>query len=269
MNWARQLDGGKGSRGSRPCCVLLAEGAREEVAERLTAVVDLPGVFVLPDDRWQPYGTSIWREGSWDNTPACEVELVRRSDLVGEATRLGLRDWWLAVPRGARTPSWDLAATCRIRGERGLLLVEAKAHANELATAGKDLPNCDSRNSLMNHERIGEAIKEAANGLSLATGGGWAISRDDHYQISNRFAWSWKLATLGVPVVLVYLGFLNAVDVSDLGPPFGSARDWEAVLRGHSFGVVDDTCWGEWTNVDGVPMIALVRAYSQPLEPSR
>ena len=29
--------------------------------------------------------------------------------------------------------------------------------------------------------------------------------------MSNRFAWAWKLADLGVPVVLVYLGFFRAL----------------------------------------------------------
>jgi hypothetical protein len=38
------------------------------------------------------------------------------------------------------------------------------------------------------------------------------ISRDNRYQMSNRFAWSWKLASVGVPVVLVYLGFVGAAD---------------------------------------------------------
>ena len=42
----------------------------------------------------------------------------------------------------------------------------------------------------------------ARNGLSAATGLQWGLSRDDHYQLSNRFAWCWKLATLGIPVVL-------------------------------------------------------------------
>lgn len=35
--------------------------------------------------------------------------------------------------------------------------------------------------------------------------------------MSNRFAWAWKLATMEVPVVLVYLGFLNATEMGDQG----------------------------------------------------
>jgi len=38
----------------------------------------------------------------------------------------------------------------------------------------------------------------------------WQLSRDSLYQLANRFAWAWKIASLGVPVALVYLGFIAA-----------------------------------------------------------
>ena len=60
-----------------------------------------------------------------------------------------------------------------------------------------------------NHNQIGDAIQQANHGLEPLLPG-WDLSRDSHYQLSNRFAWSWKIASMGVPVVLVYLGFLNA-----------------------------------------------------------
>ena len=104
----------------------------------------------------------------------------------------------------------DIASACEIEGKSGLLLVEAKAHENELSYSGKSSPGV-SVNSQGNHQQIGQAIAEANAGLELAAGNPWGISRDSHYQLSNRFAWAWKLASLGVPVVLVYLGFLNAL----------------------------------------------------------
>ena len=263
MGWAQQLDNG---RGSRPRCVPLVDGERRNVADRLTRMVNLPDVAVSPDDRWQPHGKPAPKNGSWDPTPSSEVDLARPNDLVSLNVTRQLRAWWLEVPRGAWTPNWDLTATCTIRGRPGLLLVEAKAYAEQLSANGKDLPG--TPNGWRNHERIGAAIAEAAAGLSLATGRSWAIARDSHYQLSNRFAWTWKLASLGIPVVLVYLGFPDAVEMTDLGRAFGSEDEWKSILMEHSDDIVDQDIWGEWIDIRGVSMIALVRAYNQPFVPN-
>ena len=266
MGWARQLDSGRGSRGSRPRCVLLVDGEREDVAQRLTRLVNLPEVAVSAVDRWQPHGRPVQRGGSWDTTLSNESDLPRSNDLVSPDVRRQLRSWWLEVQsRRSRTPNWDLAATCTIRGRSGLLLVEAKAHAEELSPAGKSLPG--TPNGWRNHERIRDAIAEAAAGLSAATRRSWAISRDSHYQLSNRFAWAWKLASLGIRVVLVYLGFLDAGEMTDRGQPFRSEVEWTSVLMAHGDGIVDEKSWGEWHDLGGTPMIPVVRAYHQPFEP--
>ena len=46
--------------------------------------------------------------------------------------------WWLAITRGARTPVWDIAAICTIPGydRKGVLLVEAKAHSEDMLGRG-------------------------------------------------------------------------------------------------------------------------------------
>ena len=148
-------------------------------------------------------------------------------------------------------------------GKPGLLLIEAKAHSNELKPDGKRL---DRTASLENHKQIGWAIVEASDGLASATGKPWGLSRDHHYQLSNRFAWSWKLASLGIPVVLLYLGFLNAQDMADDGPLLRSEAEWTRALKDHSRGAVDETCWGEWLDFAGVPFIALTRGVDQPFD---
>ncbi len=51
-----------------------------------------------------------------------------------------LERWWLAHPRAANVPNWDLIATCQVRGIRGLVLLEAKAHHGEVHLAGKIEP---------------------------------------------------------------------------------------------------------------------------------
>ncbi|MXX27400.1 MAG: hypothetical protein F4Z82_18390 [Caldilineaceae bacterium SB0668_bin_21] len=267
MGWAKQL--GKDSRGSRPRCVLLVDGGGEEVAGRLTRLVGVDDVTISGDDIWMPRGRPVQREdGSWDATVAAGVELDKPNDLLSLEISERLSNWWLAVSENdPRTPNWDIASTCTVRGRKGLLLVEAKAHWNEVAgsSKGKRLGKPASNGTLKNHEKIGEAIGEAAVGLRTVTGGRWGISRDSHYQLSNRFAWSWKLASLGVPVILVYLGFLYATDIAKGGNLFHSEAHWERVVRGHCEGVVDSGCWGRWLDVDGVPFIPLIRAMEQPI----
>ena len=244
------------------------DGGREEVAGRLVRLVGLESdVIIGGEDRWMPLGKPVQKEDiSWDKKPAREARLGGLTALFAPDERcrreLGdqLRKWWLAVPRRANTPNWDVASTCTIKGQRGLLLVEAKAHSAELGESD----SCGSRNP-GNRERIRRAITEAATGLQTATGSTWNLSPDSHYQLSNRFAWSWNLAALGIPVVLLYLGFLNAEDMADRGQVFGSEGQWETSLRAHSEGVVDNRCWGQWIDLNGVPLLPLIRGVDQPL----
>ena len=264
MAWYEQLDK---RRGSRPRCVLLVEGGPEDTASRLTALVDLPDVIVSSSDTWIPYGKPVKRDGAWDAKPSSEAVLSKPNVLVSHSIQRQLRDWWLAVPKRANTPNWDLASTCAIKGKPGLLLIEAKAHAKEMSSAGKSRPT--TLNGWENHKRIGLAIGEAAAGLQLETGKSWNISRDHHYQLSNRFAWSWKLASLGVPVVLLYLGFLKAQDMAGDGPLFGSEAEWSHALQTYSDDTIDGTCWEEWLDISGVPLLPLVRAIDQPFDPNR
>ena len=116
--------------------------------------------------------------------------------------------WWLAVQSGgSKTPTWDIVSTCAVDGHKGLLLVEAKAHNQELKVKDR------VKGSRPNRERIAECIREANSGLSTLTEFGWALSHEHRYQMANRFVWSWKLTELGYPVVLIYLGFLGAEEM--------------------------------------------------------
>ena len=265
LDWWDRL--GKDNRGSRPRCVLLTDGSRDEVAQRLTGLVGLPDVMVCPDDRWMPCGKPILLEGGfWDKTPAEEAQLgnpKKANYLLPSEKSQNLTDWWLAVHKGSMTmPNWDIASTCTIRRKPGLLLVEAKAHAKELAPKSD---RCGSTN-WENRERIGEAIGEAIAGLHMASEGPWSLSRDHRYQLSNRFAWSWKLASLGVPVVLIYLGFLEAQDMAGK-ELFQSAEHWEQKVKDYSDGVVDNNCWGQWLDIGGTSLLPLIRTCNQKFYP--
>lgn len=255
-DWTQAL--GKHSRGSRPRCIALVDGTRELVSASLTELIELPDTVVNPADFWMPSGKPVARPSGWDDTLVREARLDHVARLLPATIRLVLKDWWLAVARGANTPNWDLASTCTIRGRQGLLLVEAKAHGNELSAAGKSLPT--SANGWKNHEQIAMAIAGANSALKHATSGDWSLSRDDSYQLSNRFAWAWKIVSLGVPVVLLYLGFLRAEEMAGNGTPFRTHHDWDNALRDHATGVVDATCWNTPIELGDVPLYPLIRS---------
>ena len=188
-----------------------------------------------------------------------EPRLDRDSGFVANDCQAALRAWWLAKPRGANTPNWDIASTCTIEGKRGLLLVEAKAHSKELSAAGKSEARASDA-SRANHARIGAAIAEANAALNRALPG-WSLSRDHHYQISNRFAWAWKIAAdCQMPVVLVYLGFLNAMDMAPAGRPFGTPADWERTMREHAGPVIPQVAWDKPTDASGTMLRAVIRS---------
>lgn len=157
--------------------------------------------------------------------------------LQGYPAWANLRSWWLTHERGANTPNWDIAVGCVIEQRPGLVLVEAKAHWGELGRQGKGRPHPRSSRSKENHDRIGAAIEEARTGWHQHIPGVY-ISRDSHYQLANRLAFTWKLATLGIPTMLVYLGFTKDEGISDAGAPFKDTADWQRAFAQYTQGLV-------------------------------
>jgi len=177
-----------------------------------------------PASTWQPMG---------HRAPA-EARLERFGPvaLPGHGAWPALTTWWLRHARGANTPNWDIALSCEVEGRPGLVLVEAKANVPELSTAGKRQDFGVSERSAENHAQIGAAISEAQSALSSYVPG-ITIDRDRHYQLSNRLAFGWRLASLGVPIVLLYLGFTGDEGIRDVGEPFADDEHWQRVFRGH------------------------------------
>ncbi len=240
-------------RGSLLRCLLLMGQSADSVAAQLTDLVHLPNVVISSNDYWMPRGLKDYKE----------TTLIESSYFLPPDKRQDLRKWWLEKPRGARVPNWDIASTCRVEGVKGLLLVEAKAHDKELSEAGKSKPT--SENSRLNHEQIRQAIDQANSSLNRITAG-WALSHNSHYQLSNRFAWAWKLATLGVPAVLVYLGFLNATEMLDQGQPFDSPEAWQTCIRNHAKNIIPEDMWETRTEIDGTPVWFRIRSMQLKLE---
>ena len=248
----------KERRGSKPRCHLLTHGSPDDVAARLTALV-APFASAVPSDCWMPQG--------FENT--AEATLPEAERLLPADVRLELQRWWLSVAsNNTRTPNWDLASTCTIEGKAGIMLIEAKAHDQELIkeeTGRKNIEAPVSGSARRNLLRIDWAIRDASLALTESTGLTWALSRDWNYQMSNRFAWAWKLADLGIPVVLVYLGFLGTSEMKDQGNPLADAADWEAIVKRHSQALFPAEVWGRRWTCGGHPFIPLIRSLAVPL----
>jgi hypothetical protein len=248
----------KEKRGSRPRCLLLTEGVDTVVAARLNEMLEDPraherhAVVDPAQHRWGPSGFADRDEHQ-----------LHRSALLPPAACKTLSGWWFAKQSGvARSPTWDLVAQARIGGRDGLVLVEAKAHENELSEAGK---RETEHSNMDNHARIGEAIEDARAELEMLRPG-WKISAGSHYQLANRFAWAWRLASSGVPVVLVYLGFTGAEEMKKDGAPIRDDEHWSDVIDNYSRGLVPADIWDKQLDVGGTPLIALKRTLAISLK---
>jgi hypothetical protein len=254
-------------RGSKPRCHLFMKGPREEVAQRLTSLIELWGEVKADKSFWMP-----------DGFDKCEeAQLHKAEAIISDAkAREKLFNWWLAVPNATSTttPNWDISSACVIHGMPGILLIEAKAHDAELRNEerGKPLGVDDSKevslDSRRNHLRIGCSIQEAAIALSDQTKLNWALSRDCCYQMSNRFAWAWKLTELGMPVILIYLGFLDCEEMGDGTDqrPIVSQSYWQQLVEAHSQPLFPREVWNKEWQVHGQSFIPLVRTYRQLLD---
>lgn len=239
-------------------------GHRTSVASRLAALAGLANVSVGEDDFWMPQGLpKLMIDGVWDLSPTREAKLGEDNGFLSLEERNIVTNWWLEVVPKANTPNWDIASTCRINGKRGVLLVEAKAHDRELSKSGK--PNPTTSNGTRNHDRIAIAIQQANDDLN-GFYPSWNLSRDSCYQLCNRFAWAWKLASLGVPVVLIYLGFLHAEEMANQGSPIEDHEAWSRIVKAHAHGLVPETVWDTWLRVNQTPMGILLRTVDQKLE---
>ena len=185
-------------------------------------------------DNWMPKSLQLDREAELKDFLKFNFDPKLGSDIF---------NWWLQY--NGTTPKWDMISTCTISGKRGLLLIEAKAHRSELEDAKLGNSSGTSENSKMNHDRIDKAIKQANSAINEQVEG-VAISRDKYYQLSNRVAHAWWLADKGIPVVLLYLGFLNCKDMDNCkNKLFKTDQDWQTSFIEHAKQVGVDKLLGK------------------------
>jgi hypothetical protein len=229
--------------GSRLRCLMLTSLPAPDVVAFLNSLIHPHGV-VSGDDRWLPKGFLHAKEARLGEA----VSLVRDPKV-----REALTDWWLKVRGRANTPNWDFASTCSIGNEKGLVLIEAKAHLAELHDQGKTTGNPANDSQIM-------AAIQQANESYGAGDSEWGLTSNRCYQIANRFAWAWKLATCGVPTILIYLGFLNATEMGRCGPTFDTPEAWADAIRTHAEGLVPATAWGRALSVGSTTVTPLIRS---------
>lgn len=221
-------------RGSKRCIIELISSA--DFLKEINLLVQETGAVITNDDVWVPLGFVDPREAQLKN-------FLR--DNFGPGYYDEIVQWWMHVD--TTTPNWDLVSTCTINGKRGILLVEAKAHCGELneESHGKYLSREASENSIRNHIKIGEAIIEAKEGINRSFPD-VTISRDNCYQLSNRVAHAWWLASHDIPAILMYLGFRDAEDMNyGRRVIFRTHEEWETCFLNHSRqvgvdGIVDE-----------------------------
>lgn len=212
------------------------------------------GASIATSDTWMPTGLHSDKE----------AELKTFLSISHDA-KLGaeIQNWWLEIftPQ-TRTPNWDLVSTCTINGKPGILLVEAKAHTQELngGSKGKSISKEATDKSKENHKKIGIAINEANTNLQNVISG-ISISRDKCYQFSNRVAHAWWLANQGIPVVLLYLGFLNSEDMRDNYKVFNSHKDWEDCFINHTKKVGADSLMDTTINCGKSSFVTICKSY--------
>ncbi len=233
-------------KGSRARILKMVDAPREKVITEINA--SLEGFAELTANScWQPHSCSKKR---------ARLDRDKEERFLPKEQQDTLQKWWFEQPTG-ETPNWDFTSTARIKGKDGLLLFQAKTYKDEIFISKSRIRGEVSEN---NHESIRVAIEEANEGLNTAFGNNssekFNISIDNHYQLSNRFAWCWKLASMKIPVVLVYLGFLNA---TEMPKPFNSEREWLECFEGEkTSAVIPYEAWGKTLLINDTPFTPLL-----------
>lgn len=215
-------------KGSRFRCLQLTQMSRSKLRRFLGGLV-APHASIPEDFHHIPRGFVEPNESTLGENDGFPRE-------IGQAFA-ELKRWWLVLEKGT-LPNWDLVSTCDVGGTRGLLLVEAKAHEGELkGKADGSKVASENRTSIQN------ALDQARTALSSEMAG-FQLSLSEFFQLSNRFAFSWKLATMGIPVVLVYLGFIDADEMGGGSRTLKDGDQWEAFVKNLSAPCIPSDAWG-------------------------
>jgi hypothetical protein len=214
------------------------DGSRRHVLDW----TDSPGFLDTVREWIAPQGLTIAADAVCmpsNTTEPGESRLFDAGSLfLGGARKDKMRRWWLAYD--GNIPNWDLIIQAVSSDGPALVLVEAKAHIGEFDRKSKPLgrrddPEAQARTDA-NHLQIQQAIAEASSALSKVHPD-ISIACDRHYQLSNRIAMAWKLASLGIPNALVFLGFIGDREISVEGEYFADGEHWHVAFADYLAGI--------------------------------
>ena len=86
------------------------------------------------------------------------------------------------------------------------------------------------------------------------------FSAGSHYQFANRLAFVWKLASMGVPTALLYLGFVGDSGLDETLRPFKDDHEWQDVFIDHGSSILRSKAADVAFAVGGTPAHILVRS---------
>ncbi len=232
-----------------------AAGSRMHVLDWLDGGAFIPSINAMlrPTELFVPRSGKRMPAG-WDNSD--EACLGRECDsLIGSDLNDTILHWWLANPHPmANIPNWDLVCQALYHGNRSaLVLVEAKAYVTEFTRESKG----QGGNNPDNRKQISQAIDEVREALSLRSPG-VKISADYWYQFANRIAFTWKLASHGIPSALVYLGFLGDKEIST--DHFGHYGHWCDTALNNIREIFPASLWERRIDINGTPLWFLIRS---------
>ena len=161
-----------------------------------------------------------------------------------------LRSWWCPssqLNKGSRTPLWDLISTCTVLGRKGLLLVEAKTHEGELVWK--------SHQARINHDHVRTAVANISHLLTTVSGAKVSLDVDNDYQLAVRVAWATFLASKGIPVALLYLGFTGDSTTPDF---LRDDAHWQRSMGAYMLGKLPLTLPEKWLRFPGGGLFSFV-----------
>ena len=220
---ATRSAGHKMPRGSRKHVLDLVSSV--DARARLNHLVEPAGAVIGADAAWRPLSHSSPEE--------CDVRRFCRDHPAAGIDLSPLSNWW--APETYRGPMWDLVTEARIEGRPAQILVEAKAHVSELDWHPKRPPTGASAQSAANYRRIAECLSDAESWFQRHVDRECRLSTESHYQLANRLATAHILASCGLHVVLVYLGFIGDTYFADALKDEGH---WQRVMGAYLRDVV-------------------------------
>jgi len=132
-------------------------------------------------------------KASWPDAELKGLEFLKDNEFLQS-------EWKKFWPTQGGVPNWDAVGwLIDMSGKREVLLVEAKAHAEELKS------DCQAI-SAKSKEKIDAAFKEVKNELDIACDNDW---KKEYYQFANRLATLYFLEKHGVAAHLVFIYFMG------------------------------------------------------------